>query len=58
MSKFFIWWFTLTFFFTSFMYMLTITAKTETKKLGRRIFVIGAVVAIVLSILMFLEGNL
>jgi hypothetical protein len=40
------------------MYMLTITAKTETKKLGRRIFVIGAVVAIVLSILMFLEGNL
>jgi hypothetical protein len=58
MSKFFIWWFTLTFFFTSFMYMLTITAKTETKKWGRRIFVIGAVVAIVLSILMFLEGNL
>lgn len=58
MSKFFILWVILTFFFTSFMYMLTLTAKTETKKWGRRIFVIGAVVAIALSILMFLEGNL
>jgi hypothetical protein len=58
MAKFFILWLTFTFFFVSFGYLLSVTSKTETKKWGRRVFVIGAVVAIVLSFLMFLEGNL
>ena len=58
MAKFFILWFVFTLFFVSFGYMLSITSKAETKKWGRRVFVIGAVVAIVLSFLMFLEGNL
>jgi hypothetical protein len=38
--------------------MFTLTTKDQTKTWSRRIFVIGAVVAIVLSILMFIEGNL
>lgn len=58
MAKFFIWWVVLTFFFVSFMYMFTLTSKFETKKWGRRVFIIGVLVAITLSGLMFLEGNL
>lgn len=58
MIKFFILWALFTLFITTFTYLFTITGKNETKKWGRRIFVIGVSVAVVLSILMFLEGNL
>jgi hypothetical protein len=58
MSKFIILWLLFTVFIVSFIYMFTLTTKDQTKTWSRRIFVIGAVVAIVLSILMFIEGNL
>ena len=58
MSKFIILWLLFSVFIVSFNYMFTLTTKDQTKTWSRRIFVIGAVVAIVLSILMFLEGNL
>ncbi len=58
MIKFFILWAILTGSVSIFMYIMSVGTKIETKRWTRRLTAVGITVAIILTLVTFLEGNL
>lgn len=58
MIKFFILWAILTGSIAVFMYIMSVGTKIETKRWSRRLSAVGITVAIILTVVAFLEGNL
>jgi hypothetical protein len=58
MIKFFILWVLLTGSISIFMYIMSVGTKIETKRWTRRLSAVGIAVAIILTVVTFLEGNL